>query len=106
MITLLRLEHAAPLGVLDHRQPDAVLDAAAGVGPLELEPDLDLLGSKSRLIRTWGVLPMVSRMFAGLHGRGLAESWESARRRDSVCAMRSEWGEGERATSARTAGQA
>ena len=31
-----RLEQAGPLGGLDHRQPDAVLDRAAGVEHLEL----------------------------------------------------------------------
>ena len=34
-------EDAARLGVLDHRQGDAVLDAAARVLALELDPDLD-----------------------------------------------------------------
>ena len=34
------LEHAALLGVLDHRERDAVLDAAAGVAALELGDDL------------------------------------------------------------------
>ena len=36
-----RAEDPGCLGVLDHRQRDAVLDAAARVGALHLEPDLD-----------------------------------------------------------------
>jgi hypothetical protein len=34
------LQLAAPLGLLDHRQRDAVLDRAAGIGALGLDPDL------------------------------------------------------------------
>ncbi len=40
------LEQTAPLGILDHRQADAVLDAAAGIGPLQLHPDLDLVAGE------------------------------------------------------------
>jgi hypothetical protein len=29
-------------GVLDHRQADAILDAAAGIGPFQLHPDFDV----------------------------------------------------------------
>ena len=34
-------EQAAALRVLDHRQPDPILDAAAWIAPLLLDPDLD-----------------------------------------------------------------
>jgi hypothetical protein len=67
MMTVFGLSSAASLGVLDHRQPDAVLDAAAGIGPFQLHPDFDACDRQNnRLMRTWGVLPIVSRIVYAL----------------------------------------
>src|SRR3546814_16913531 len=38
--TLCRSEFAGALGILDHREGDAVRDRSAGIGALRLDPDL------------------------------------------------------------------
>jgi hypothetical protein len=62
------------LGVLDHGQRDAVLDRAAGIAALGLDPDLLAPGPNRRLMRTCGVLPMVSQDVVGFHS-GLLIGW-------------------------------
>ena len=60
------LQLARALGVLDHRERDAVLDRGAGIGPLRL---IQTSASPNRrLMRMCGVLPIVSRMLAAFMG--------------------------------------
>jgi len=58
-----RPDDAAALGVVDHGQGDAVLDAAPGL-VLSCLAHTVTRGSKSRFRRTWGVPPIVSKMLS------------------------------------------
>ena len=80
-----RLEQAGPLGRLDHRQPDPVLDRAARIEHLELGEDQRLARRRARgravrrVSRTSGVLPTRSRIGLGVLHRGRVYGRRSAR---------------------------